>query len=127
MTSATTYPLRLPKSVKEAAERLSKADGTSLNQFVATAVAEKIAVLEAAAFFELRAGRARARTEAGAPSALLAVLSRAGGQPPQPGDERPAGPGVAEVAPSSTPSKPRRLAGPSKAGTASRSASTKAR
>ena len=43
MTTLTTYPLRLPKSVKAAAEVLSKADGTSLNQFVATAVAEKIA------------------------------------------------------------------------------------
>lgn len=91
MTTATTYPLRLPKSVKEAAERLSKADGTSLNQFVATAVAEKVAVLEAAAFFEVRAARARERAAGGAPSALLAILSRSGGEPPQPGDELPAG------------------------------------
>ena len=60
MSTLTTYALRLPKSIKAAAERLSKADGTSLNQFVATAVAEKIAVLEASAFFELRAERARA-------------------------------------------------------------------
>ena len=91
MTAATTYPLRLPKSVKEAAERLSKANGTSLNQFVATAVAEKIAVMEAAAFFEARAGRARERAAAGAPSALMAILARSGGEPPQPGDELPDG------------------------------------
>ncbi len=41
MTSRTpTYPLRLPASIKSEAERLAAADGTSLNQFVATAVAE---------------------------------------------------------------------------------------
>lgn len=91
MTTLTTYPLRLPKSIKAAAERLSKADGTSLNQFVATAVAEKIAVMEAAAFFEARASRARARAARGEPSALLAMLSRPGGEPPREGDELPEG------------------------------------
>lgn len=89
--NTSTYPLRLPKSVKAAAERLSKADGTSLNQFVATAVAEKIAVLEATAFFEARASRARARAERGEPSALLRTLSRTGGEPPREGDELPEG------------------------------------
>ena len=37
----STYPLRLPKSVKAQVERRAKADGMSVNQFVATAVAEK--------------------------------------------------------------------------------------
>ena len=91
MTTLTTYPLRLPKSIKAAAEKLSKADGTSLNQFVATAVAEKIAVMETAAFFEERASRARARAARGEPSALLAMLSRPGGEPPREGDELPEG------------------------------------
>lgn len=91
MTTLTTYPLRLPKSIKAAAEKLSKADGTSLNQFVATAVAEKIAVMETAAFFEERASRARIRAARGEPSALLAVLSRTGGEPPREGDELPEG------------------------------------
>ncbi|MBP7522971.1 MAG: hypothetical protein KA896_21295 [Leptothrix sp. (in: Bacteria)] len=91
MTTLTTYPLRLPKSIKAAAEKLSKADGTSLNQFVATAVAEKIAVMETAAFFEERAGRARARATRGEPSALMAILSRADGEPPREGDELPEG------------------------------------
>lgn len=49
MATSTSYPLRLPKSIKAAAEKLSKADGTSLNQFVATVVAEKIAVRATAA------------------------------------------------------------------------------
>ena len=43
--SKSSYPLKLPHSVKAAAERLAKADGVSLNQFIATAVAEKIGTL----------------------------------------------------------------------------------
>ena len=88
MTTSTTYPLRLPKSINAAAEKLSKTDGTSLNQFVATAVAEKIAVMQTAAFFEERANRARARAARGEPSTLL---SRTGGEPPREGDELPEG------------------------------------
>src|SRR5271169_4906572 len=53
-----TYPLRLPRSLKQAVERLSRQDGTSINQFVATAVAEKVAALETARFFEDRKARA---------------------------------------------------------------------
>ena len=91
MSTLTSYRLRLPKSIKAAAERLSKADGTSLNQFVATAVAEKIAVMETTAFFEARAERARAREARGEPSALLAILNRTDGEPPREGDELPEG------------------------------------
>lgn len=91
MSTLTTYPLRLPKSIKAAAERLSKADGTSLNQFVATAVAEKIAVMETTAYFEVRAERARARAASGEPSALDAMLNRSDGEPPRHGDELPKG------------------------------------
>lgn len=35
------YPLKLPNSVKAAAERLTKTYDVSLNQFIAAAVAEK--------------------------------------------------------------------------------------
>lgn len=91
MTTLATYPLRLPKSIKEAAERLSKADGTSLNLFVITAVAQRIAALETAAHFEERASRARARAARGEPSALDALLSRTDGEPPREGDELPEG------------------------------------
>ena len=51
MSTTVTYPLRLPRSIKAAAEQLAKAEGVSLNQLVATAVAEKLAVLNTAAFF----------------------------------------------------------------------------
>jgi uncharacterized protein (DUF1778 family) len=58
MTRTVTYPLRLPKSLKQAVERLSKQDGTSINQFVAMAVAEKVSALETATYFEDRKARA---------------------------------------------------------------------
>ena len=58
---------------------ISKADGTSINQFVATAVAEKISALRTAAFFTERAARADV-------VAARRLLRRQGGQPPAPGD-----------------------------------------
>ena len=54
----STYPLRLPVSIKAEAEKLAAQEGTSLNQFVATAVAEKLAVLRTASYFAERKGRA---------------------------------------------------------------------
>jgi hypothetical protein len=57
--SRATYPLKLPLSVKKAAQRLAKEDGVSLNQWIAAAVAEKVGVVETAAdFFKKRAGKA---------------------------------------------------------------------
>jgi len=57
--SKATYPLKLPASIKAAAARLAKEDGVSLNQWIATAVAQKVGVVEtAAAFFRQRAERA---------------------------------------------------------------------
>jgi hypothetical protein len=59
--SKSTYPLKLPTSVKSAAARLAKADGVSLNQFIAVAVAEKVGVIETAdVFLKRRAGDAKA-------------------------------------------------------------------
>ena len=78
----STYPLRLPVSVKAEAERLAAAEGTSLNQFVATAVAEKVAVLRTASYFAERRGRADW-------DAFDRLMARGGGEPPRPGDEGP--------------------------------------
>ena len=50
-TKSSTYPLRLPRSLKAAVEKLSKRDGTSLNQFVVMAVAEKVSVMTTAEYF----------------------------------------------------------------------------
>lgn len=84
-TRSSTYPLRLPVSIKAEAERLARIEGTSLNQFVATAVAEKVAVLRTAAYFAER--RAQADW-----TAFDRLMSREGGQPPQSGDEMPGQP-----------------------------------
>jgi hypothetical protein len=80
MTKTSTYPLRLPVSLKVALEKLSKQDGTSMNQFVVTAVAEKISALNTAAFFAERRGNGDRQT-------FRRILNRKGGEPPRPGDE----------------------------------------
>jgi hypothetical protein len=82
MADLTTYPLRLPRSIKAAAETLARAEGISMNQFIATAVAEKLAVLSTADFFAQRSQRAK-------PDAFDKILNRQGGEPPRPGDELP--------------------------------------
>jgi hypothetical protein len=80
--SRSTYPLKLPTSVKTAAARLAKADGVSLNQFISVAVAEKVGVIETAdAFLGRRAGSAKPRD-------LLKFLRRAGREQPIETDRR---------------------------------------
>jgi hypothetical protein len=62
MMSRSTYPLKLPDSIKKAAQRLAKEDGVSLNQWIAVAVAQKVGVAETAAeFFARRAGNAEGK------------------------------------------------------------------
>jgi hypothetical protein len=50
-TRTTTFPLRLPLSLKAAVEKISAEDGTSMNQFLVVAVAEKLAAMQTEAFF----------------------------------------------------------------------------
>jgi hypothetical protein len=80
--SQSTYPLRLPTSVKAEVMRRAKADGTSVNQFVATAVAEKLAAMNTAAFFAERRDRADF-------AAFDKIMKRKGGQAPEPEDRMP--------------------------------------
>jgi hypothetical protein len=83
--SKATYPLKLPASIKKAATRLAKEDGVSLNQWISSAVAQKVGAVEAAAaFFTHRAGDAR-------PEDLLTVLALAPDRAPALGDEVPEG------------------------------------
>jgi hypothetical protein len=82
MKAPAPYPLRLPRSVKAAVEKLSKQEGTTFNQFVATAVAEKLAAMEAVSFFSSRRRR-------GDLAAFDKIMSRKGGVAPQSGDEIP--------------------------------------
>ena len=80
MSETSTYPLRLPKSLKENVAKVAKRDGTSINQFIAIAVAEKISALETEKFFAERAKNEDME-------AFRAIIFRAGGEPPRPGDE----------------------------------------
>jgi hypothetical protein len=65
----------------EEVRRVAREDGTTINQFINIAVAEKLAVLRHQHWFEERAAR-------GDPATALQILSRLGrGQPPVPGDE----------------------------------------
>ena len=82
MKETRTYPLRLPRSLKEAVERLSREDRTSINQFVATAVAEKVSALQTATYFADRRVRADFK-------AFDKIMRRKGGKAPKEGDEMP--------------------------------------
>jgi hypothetical protein len=80
MTTKTgTYALRLPLSLKAAVEKLSKKDGTSLNQFVVVAVAEKVSAMATAEMFLARRGRADME-------AFDRIMNRDGGEPPRSDD-----------------------------------------
>lgn len=79
--SKASYPLKLPASVKEAAARLAKEDGVSLNQWISVAIAQKIGVVETASDFLKRwAGKAR-------PEDMLPFLDKAKKETPPIGDE----------------------------------------
>ena len=80
MGTNSNYALRLPVSLKQSVEQLAKDDGTSLNQFIVTAVAEKLSAIKTADYFAERA-------KSGNISVALAMLNRSGGESPNTGDE----------------------------------------
>jgi hypothetical protein len=81
-TKTSAYALRLPVSVKAEAEKLAAEEGTSLNQFVATAVAEKVSALRTARYFAEKKGRTDW-------DAFQRIMARTTGERPQPADEVP--------------------------------------
>ena len=82
MGTNSNYALRLPASLKSAAESVAREDGTTLNQFIVTAVAEKLSALKTAEYFARRTERADL-------AAFDRFMSRKGGEPPRAGDEMP--------------------------------------
>jgi hypothetical protein len=74
-----TFPLRLPVSLKAALETISDRDGTSMNQFLVVAAAEKIAAMQTEEFFSQRRNRADRK-------AFRRILNRQGGEAPPPED-----------------------------------------
>ncbi|MCQ8183961.1 hypothetical protein [Parvularcula maris] len=75
------YPLKLPHSLKDIVRDLAKADGVSVNQWIVTAVAQKVgAVQTAEQFFAERAAGEGSMSD---------ILKLSGDRPPMPGDELP--------------------------------------
>ena len=77
-----TFSLRLPASLKAAVAEISKEAGTSINQFVTTAVTEKISAMKTAEFFTSHRAKADIK-------AARRLLRRKGGQQPEPKDRLP--------------------------------------
>jgi hypothetical protein len=74
------YALRLQASLKAESERVANAEGTTLNQFIKVAVAEKLSALRTVEYFKERAARADV-------DKALELLDRAGDEPPRQRDE----------------------------------------
>lgn len=74
--------LRLPDSLHRKLRELSARDDVSINQFIATAVAEKAAALLTVEYLEARGHRVN-------PSLIDRILSRVPDVPPVLGDELP--------------------------------------
>ena len=79
MATLNNYNLRLLASLKAEAEKVAKEEGTTLNQFINVAVAEKLAALRTR-YFQERATRADLET-------FDRLLETAGDEPPRRGDE----------------------------------------
>ena len=78
----STLSLRLPESLHERVRQLAEREGTSINQFIATALAEKISALDTVSYLEERASRASLES-------FRDVLRRVPSTPPVEGDELP--------------------------------------
>ena len=83
-TTTNNFNLRLQASVMKELRKLVAEEGTTLNQFINVAVAEKLSALRTEQYFAERAAR-------GDREALSRLLARAGNEPPREGDELPEG------------------------------------
>lgn len=88
----SNFALRLPDSLFERARILAERDNCSLNQLFAVAIAEKIATIDAEAFFAERTARAEAQP-GGMMRALNVAWTYNAKTTPMAGDEMPAGGG----------------------------------
>lgn len=84
MSRTSNYALRLPESLKRAVQDAARDDGTTLNQFIVTAVAEKLSALKTADIIAQRAARADL-------DAFDRLMARPGTETPREGDALPPG------------------------------------
>ena len=75
-----TISFRLPDSIHEAIKKVAEREGISVDQFLATAAAEKLAAFTSVEYLEQRAAR-------GSRDQLQRILDRVPHVPPDPGDE----------------------------------------
>ena len=76
----STLSLRIPDSLHQRIRELARQDGISIDQFISTAAAEKMAALLTVEYLESRAAK-------GDTSLYLAALDSVPDSPPVPGDE----------------------------------------
>ena len=76
----STLSVRLPDSLHNMARELAKRDNISINQMIATALAEKISALKTEEYLEERASRGDRRK-------FLDAMAKVPNRPPLPGDE----------------------------------------
>jgi hypothetical protein len=72
--------LRLPGSIHRHIKEIAKKEGVSINQFISSAVAEKISALMTEDYLESRAKKAKRED-------FKKILSKVPGRKPLPGDE----------------------------------------
>lgn len=72
--------LRLPDSVHRHIKELASKEGVSINQFIASAVAEKVSAIATEEYLQARAERADK-------SAFQAIMNKVPKRQPLPGDE----------------------------------------
>jgi hypothetical protein len=82
MATLSNYALRLQTSLLDELRIVVEDEGTTLNQFINVAVAEKLAALRTERYFQERAAHAN-RAD------FLAILEKAGTDVVIPGDELP--------------------------------------
>ena len=78
----SNYPLRLPETLMEDARGMARAQGVSIDQFLATVIAERVGELKALNHVRSRIARAD-------PSQARAVLALVPDRAPMEGDEFP--------------------------------------
>lgn len=76
----STMSVRLPESLHEQAKELAEREGVSINQLVATALAEKLSALMTLEYLEKRGNRGNRRS-------FDRVLKKVRDRKPLPGDE----------------------------------------
>lgn len=83
-TNVSNYALRVQSSLFAELKKVAEQEGTTINQLINVAIAEKLATLRTESYFQERAAR-------GDRKAFRRILDKAGTEAPRAGDERAVG------------------------------------